>query len=175
MVPLADLLAFTGPAPGSAGDGAAPAGYFGAAAGKAPVPLLARDAVRLGREAASHLSLGPEDSVCVSVSLSHAFGIATGVGGALAGGAVTVLPSAGGIRGCGDPRQRAEVTRDALVSAQCSVLVGDSHTIKALEPLGAPRGLNLRTGLIKVGSGTEVLERTVSWAGVTFATMGTRA
>jgi|AntRauMFilla1563_2_1112583.scaffolds.fasta_scaffold229762_1 hypothetical protein len=95
-----------------------------------------------------------------------------GVASTIMSGATVVLPAVGGIRGCGDPAQRARVTRDAMLHTRSTLLFGDSHTIKALEPLGDPGDHHLRSGLIKIGSGTDFLESTTSYAGVTLRNMG---
>mmetsp|Transcript_29864 Transcript_29864/g.65283 ORF Transcript_29864/g.65283 Transcript_29864/m.65283 type:complete len:307 (-) Transcript_29864:886-1806(-) len=144
-----------------------PAGYFGSSN-----PLTCAEVARLGEDAANNLNITEQDISCVSVSLFHSFGIATGVASTLMAGGTVMLPAVGGIRGCGDPAQRAQVTRDALVHTNSTLLFGDSHTIKALEPLGVPEGLSLRSGLIKVASGTSFLDPTISYAGVTLRTMG---
>eukprot|EP00959_Pyramimonas_sp_CCMP1952_P052518 1097937-Pyramimonas_sp.AAC.2 len=87
-------------------------------------------------------------------------------------GGTVMLPAVGGIRGCGDPAQRAQVTRDALVFTNSTLLFGDSHTIKALEPLSVPQGLSLRGGVIKISSGTDFLDSNISYAGVELRNMG---
>ena len=67
-----------------------------------------------GEDASKHLGLTADDRCCVSITLFHAFGMGTAVGGALLSGAAVVLPAVGGIRGCGNPVQRADLT--ALVT-----------------------------------------------------------
>ncbi|KAK3275647.1 hypothetical protein CYMTET_16230 [Cymbomonas tetramitiformis] len=133
----------------------APSGYFGSSK-----PLTTREIVTLGEEAANELKINASDKSCVSVTLFHSFGIATGSASALLRGAAVVLPTAGGIRGCGDPKQRAQVTLDTILSTQSTLLFGDTHTMKALLPLGVPENLTLRDGVIKIGSGTTFLEST---------------
>ena len=81
------------------------------------------------------------------------------VSGALRAGAAVVLPAVGGIRGCGDPKQRAAVTAEVLASTQASVLFGDTHTLRAMLAVGStPDALALRTGVIKIGSGSTFLD-----------------
>jgi hypothetical protein len=116
-------------------------------------------AMALGRDAAARLVRTGQDRVCCSVTLMHAFGIGSAVTSALSVGAAVVLPAVGGIRGCGDPGQRAEVTREVLAATGATVLFGDTHTLRALVAMGTPpTGLNLRTGVIKIASGSTFLE-----------------
>ena len=118
-------------------------------------------AVALGASVAERLAVGPTDRACVSITLCHAFGIGSAVGSALGSAAAVVLPAVGGIRGCGDATQRAEVTCDVLRASNSTLLFADSHTLQALEalpqpPAGAPR-LALRGGVVKTGSGSDFL------------------
>jgi len=116
-------------------------------------------AITLGQQAAAKLELTSSDVVCASITLMHAFGIGSACSSALATGACVVLPAVGGIRGCGVPTQRAEVTVDVLQSTKATALFGDTHTLKAMRELGdAPAGLQLRTGAIKIGSGSTFLD-----------------
>ena len=59
-----------------------------------------------------------------------------------------------------------------MVETQATLLVGDTHVVKALEQEDAPQQLWLRSGLIKVASGTSFLKGTVSYGGVELMTMG---
>jgi len=125
---------------------------------------LSQDAARtLGQDAASKLGTGVNDRVCCSVTLMHAFGIASSVSSALYSGAAVVLPAVGGIRGCGDPAQRAAVTVEVLAETSATQLFGDTHTLKAMlaaektAAVSAPP-LALRTGVIKIGSGNDFLD-----------------
>jgi len=115
----------------------------------------------LGGDAAATLGVTETDVICCSVTLMHAFGIGSAVGSALnsGAGAAVVLPAVGGIRGCGDPSQRASVTIDVLLSTGTTVMFGDTHTLRAMaaEPVPAARTLSLRTGVIKIGSGNDFL------------------
>ena len=113
----------------------------------------------LGEAAASKLAITPDDRVCCSVTLMHAFGIGSATSSALVSGAAVVLPAVGGIKGCGNPAQRAEVTLDVLKSTQASVMFGDTHTLKAMAALGdCGEGLRLRTGVVKIASGSDFLD-----------------
>ena len=131
-------------------------GIYGGAA------LTHGTALALGADASRKLSIGPGDRVCCSVTLMHAFGIASACTTALISGAAVVLPAVGGIKGCGDPKQRASVTLEILATTGTTVLFGDSHTLKALvalpPPLPEPSALSLRTGVIKIGSGNDFLD-----------------
>ncbi|KAG8466763.1 hypothetical protein KFE25_008142 [Diacronema lutheri] len=144
-------------------------------------PLTQADALAQGSAFAAGLALRPDDRVCVAVTLCHAFGIASACTGAMLSGAAIVLPAVGGIRGCGVPEERAAVTLRVLAAQRCSVLVADTHTLKALgspalvrarEPLDLSA---LRTGACKVGSGADFLDADVEFAGVPLRTVGKRA
>eukprot|EP00933_Yihiella_yeosuensis_P061988 TRINITY_DN64887_c0_g1_i1.p1 TRINITY_DN64887_c0_g1~~TRINITY_DN64887_c0_g1_i1.p1 ORF type:complete len:348 (-),score=76.35 TRINITY_DN64887_c0_g1_i1:47-1090(-) len=132
-----------------------PLGFWGSS--KALTNAEALDV--MGAAAKDRLAITPEDRVLVSITLCHAFGIGSAVGGAWLGGAGVVLPGASGIRGCGSPSQRAEATLSALVSQRCSILFADVHTLKALPSPQASDDLSaLRGGACKVGSGADFLE-----------------
>ena len=127
----------------------------------------------LGEKLRGHLQLTDEDKVCVSVTLYHAFGIGTAVAGAFQAGAAVVLPAVGGLQGCGVPSQRAEVTMQVMLNERCSILIADTHTIKALDELGATTKLpDLRGGVCKVGPGSDFLDVKVLWNGVVLSTLG---
>merc|ERR1712050_529596 len=104
------------------------------------------------------LQITAADRVLVSITLCHAFGIASAVGSALNAGAAVVLPGSSGIRGCGSPSQRAQVTLSVLESQRCSLLFADVHTLKALPSPGQADLSKLRGGACKVGSGSDFLE-----------------
>lgn len=126
-------------------------GVFGTA------PLSHAAAADLGADAASTLGLSAADRVCCSVTLMHAFGVQA-CAAAFGAGAAVVLPAVGGIRGCGDPSQRASVTADVLATSGATVLFGDTHTLRAMAAAPAPAAmLALRTGVIKIGSGSSFL------------------
>eukprot|EP00929_Paragymnodinium_shiwhaense_P066725 TRINITY_DN33504_c0_g1_i2.p1 TRINITY_DN33504_c0_g1~~TRINITY_DN33504_c0_g1_i2.p1 ORF type:complete len:371 (+),score=86.62 TRINITY_DN33504_c0_g1_i2:59-1114(+) len=112
----------------------------------------------MGKDAADFFKLTPADRVLVTITLCHAFGIGSAVGGALQAGATVVLPGASGIRGCGSPSQRAEVSLQVLASEKCSIMFADIHTLKALPAPGAADISTLRGGACKVGSGADFLE-----------------
>jgi hypothetical protein len=88
-------------------EAATPEGLFATYGGSA---LTHEQAAVLGAGAAAGLGSTAADKTCVSITLCHAFGMGSGVGGALTSGGAVVLPAADGIRGCGDPKQRAEVS-----------------------------------------------------------------
>lgn len=130
-------------------------GIYGGAA-------LSHDAaIKLGEAAADRLQIDASDRVCVSVTLFHAFGIGTAATSALCREAAVVLPAVGGIRGCGDPKQRSSVTLDVMRSERATIVFADSHTLRAL-PVDAPDDLMLRGGVCKIGSGSDFLEDVTS-------------
>ena len=145
-----------------------PLGFFGSVE-----PLLHSSAVQMGAEAAMQLNAGSSDRCCVSITLCHAFGIGSAVGCALHSGGAIVLPAVGGIRGCGDPKQRAEVTVDVLRETESTLLFADTHTLKAFENLRVDAdSLALRSGVVKVGSGKDFLPESVNFASVKLRTLG---
>ena len=115
----------------------------------------------MGEDASDKLDMRNKDRVCVSITLCHAFGIGSAVGSCIQSGAAIVLPAVGGIRGCGDPKQRAKVTLDIISSEKCTVLFADTHTLKALPEPGDLDISSLRTGVVKTGSGTKFLKDTI--------------
>jgi len=134
-------------------DAAAPLGYWGSTK-----PLTCGEALStMAADTREQLAVTSDDRVLVSITLCHAFGIASAVGSAFLAGASVVLPGASGIRGCGSPTQRAAVTLEVLASARCSVLFSDVHTLKALPPPAGADLSALRTGACKVGSGASFL------------------
>ena len=154
-------------------------GNFGGAA------LSHGQAFAMGTDAASKLSLTSSDRVCCSVTLMHAFGIGSAVTSALSVGGAVVLPAVGGIRGCGNPSQRASVTMEVLASTGATVLFGDTHTLKAMAAEeGSAPATKLRTGVVKIGSGATFLDGVteapqkdgnplkLEWQGVKFVAIG---
>lgn len=144
------------------------ASYNGAA-------MTQKQAVSLGQNAASVLKSTAEDRSCVSITLCHSFGFGSGVGSAFMSGGAVVLPAAGGIRGCGDPKQRAAVTAEVLATTGCSLLFADAPILKQLqgmELIGG--GSKLRTGVVKVGSGTDIFDdgSGMRYAGAALLAMG---
>ena len=126
---------------------------------------LAEDAVR-------HLELTPSDTACVSITLSHAFGIGSAAAACLSSGACISLPNVDGLHGCGVPSDRAAATFLALEDG-ATVLYADTHTLKAL-----PSDVNLpqlRTGVCKISSGADFLEQGSPFAGLNLWTLGKRA
>ena len=125
---------------------------------------LAEDAVR-------HLELTPSDTACVSITLSHAFGIGSAAAACLSSGACISLPNVDGLHGCGVPSDRAAATLLALEDG-ATVLYADTHTLKAL-----PSDVNLpqlRTGVCKISSGADFLEQGSPFAGRNLWTLGKR-
>ena len=49
-------------------------------------------------------------------------------------GASVVLPGVTGIRGCGKPTERAELSRVVMDASEATLLLGDAHTLKELAP-----------------------------------------
>ena len=156
-------------------------GYFGST-----TPLRHGEAAALGAAARARLALTADDRACVAITLCHAFGIGSAVAAALGAGAAVVLPAVGGIRGCGVPSQRAQVTREVVAAERCTLLFADSHTLGALPPgdddASAPP-LSLRGGVVKIGSGSDFLDdvketsiggsmRALKYGGVPLIAMG---
>ena len=125
---------------------------------------LAEDAVR-------HLELTPSDTACVSITLSHAFGIGSAAAACLSSGARISLPNVDGLHGCGVPSDRAAATLLALEDG-ATVLYADTHTLKALPADAALPAL--RAGVCKVASGSDFLARSSPFAGRDLWTLGTR-
>ena len=73
-------------------------------------------------------------------------GIGSAVTSAVMSGAAVVLPAVGGIKGCGDPKQRAGVTVEVLHETQSTLLFADTHIIKQM-PAG-DCSLRLRGGQV---------------------------
>jgi len=148
--------------------------------------LSSGEVMQLGKAATEALEITASDRCCVSITLCHSFGIAHAVGGTINAGAAVVLPAVGGIRGCGVPSQRAEVTLQVLGQTQSTLMFGDFHTLKALPDDSGSTDLSaLRGGVVKCGSGTDFLDmeqatvggdtRKLEYKGVTFKAMGKRA
>jgi len=127
-------------------------------------------AVMLGQEAAAALQASPADKTCVSITLCHAFGMGSGVGSALVSGGAVVLPAADGIRGCGDPKQRAVATAEVLRETGSTLLFADTHIIKQMPPDGASGAL--RGGLVKVSSGTAIFDTGLAYGGAALLSIG---
>ena len=135
-----------------------------------PTPLTNGAILEQGDDAGAVLAITEHDKICVSITLCHAFGIASACAGAFLAGAAVVLPAVGGIRGCGVPSQRAEATLETLAREQCTMLFADTHTLKALpEPT---TDLALKGGAVKIGSGSDFLYETREYAGVLLTTLG---
>jgi hypothetical protein len=111
---------------------------------------LTNDAIdELAEDAVRHLELTPSDTACVSITLSHAFGIGSAAAACLSSGACISLPNVDGLHGCGVPSDRAAATLLALEDG-ATVLYADTHTLKAL-----PSDVNLpqlRTGVCLCGN-----------------------
>lgn len=127
-------------------------GIFGSA------KLSNGEALALGEAAANRLGTTSSDRACVSVTLFHAFGIGSAACSAFLRSGAVVLPAVGGIKGCGDPQQRAAVTLDVLQCSRATQLFADTHTLRAM-PAAEGRDLSsLRTGVVKIGSGSDFLD-----------------
>ena len=104
-----------------------------------------------GAAAASALRIATSDVTCVSVPLAHPMGFGFGVLSAFQGKSAIVLPSLEG-----GTEAAAANTAQAMSSEKCTLLLADSHVLKAL-PAAAPDGLDVfRGGLTKIGSGDAV-------------------
>ena len=137
-------------------------------------PFTNQDALALGSNSAWELAMIDTDSICVGVTLCHAFGMGSAICGALESGASIVLPAVGGIKGCGVPSERAKATMQTLESEKCTLLFADTHTLEAMKAYDNPAALNLRGGVCKVASGSDFLDDTVKFGGVPIMTMGKR-
>lgn len=136
-------------------------------------PYTNSQALYDGKQAHWNLAMSSDDIVCISVTLSHPFGIGSALCSTLLAGGTVALPGVGGIQGCGIPSQRASATYDTLQNENCTLLFADTHTYKALPPNIQPHDLkSLRGGVCKVGSGSDFLNETLSLAGVQLRTMG---
>lgn len=145
-------------------------------------PLPNTQIVQLAKAAQTQLQLMEKDSVLISITLCHQFGIASGVGAALLAGSTIVLPAVGGIRGCGVPAERAAAVRQVLAEEACTILFSDAPIVKQLlkssEDGGSrPQVKNapgLRSGVVKTGSGSDFLDEKMEVAGIPLWTMGAR-
>ena len=134
-------------------------------------PLTNDTIEELAEDAVRHLELTPSDTACVSITLSHAFGIGSAAAACLASGACISLPNVDGLHGCGVPSDRAAATLLALEDG-ATVLYADTHTLKALpEEVNPPQ---LRTGVCKISSGADFLEQGSPFAGRNLWTLGKR-
>eukprot|EP00936_MAST-01D_sp_MAST-1D-sp1_P002217 g2217.t1 len=121
-----------------------------------------------GTASARELALTADDKVCVPVPLNHAMGFGFGLLAALSVGSTVVLPAA---------LADSSATAAALRDEQCTVLLTDTHLMRALDTLPETESLaasaNLRTGLVKIGSGEQFgLGEGYAWADTRFVTVG---
>ena len=121
-----------------------------------------------GAASARGLALAANDKVCVPVPLNHAMGFGFGLLAALSAGSAVVLPAA---------LADSSATAAALRDEQCTVLLTDTHLMRALDTLpeteSSAAAASLRTGLVKVGSGEQFgLGEGYAWAGTPFTTVG---
>jgi len=136
-------------------------------------PFTNKEALELGDQVAVRLGMSEDDTVCVSITLCHAFGIGSAACSALTAGATIMLPAVGGIRGCGVPSERAQATFDVLKRENCTLLFADTHTLKALPDANDTTLPSLRGGVCKIGSGSDFLDgETRTYAGAELFTMG---
>ena len=134
--------------------------------------------VRNAMAASGALRIARGDSVCVPVPLAHAMGLGFGALAALASGARLVLPPTLGSAADGDAARDAmcAATLDVLRSEKCTLVVADSHVVRAARDRGARAdGYEaLRGGLTKVGSGDVIgAAPAVPFLGVDLLTVGT--
>mmetsp|Transcript_31841 Transcript_31841/g.52489 ORF Transcript_31841/g.52489 Transcript_31841/m.52489 type:complete len:303 (-) Transcript_31841:115-1023(-) len=147
------------------GDESTPHGYYNSA-----TAYTNQQALTHGMEAVEELKITEDDTLCISITLCHPFGMGSAVCAALQTGACIALPAVGGIQGCGVPSDRASATLQVLESEQCTILFADTHTLKALpEPSSS---LSLRNGVVKIGSGSTFLEDTREFGGISLKTIG---
>lgn len=148
-----------------------PHAYFNSA-----TALQSHDVVQLGEAAANKLEMVASDKVCVSITLCHSFGIASGVAAVFSRGATLVLPAVGGIRGCGNPSERAESTLQVMAATGATLLLADTHIVKSFpsDLSSQSKTSTLRGGIVKTGSGSDFLDEMVSVGGVDLFTMGKR-
>jgi acyl-CoA synthetase (AMP-forming)/AMP-acid ligase II len=117
-----------------------------------------------GAAAAQELRLTSADRLCVPVTLNHSMGFGFGCLAAWHAGAALVLPS---------PTPDAAATLAAVRDERCSILLADSHTLKALSDVQREQVPSLRGGLSKVGSGEAFgLGEPRVFAGVALVTVG---
>lgn len=135
-------------------------------------PFTNQEALEQGENAAFELAMCEDDIVCVSITLCHAFGMGSAVCSALAAGSTIVLPTVGGIQGCGVPSERAKATLDVLKSEQCTLFFADTHTLKALPEPNQLTDLKLRGGVCKIGSGSTFSDEIRKYGGVKLRTIG---
>ena len=151
-----------------------PLGYFNSSK-----PLVDQEAVQLGENLAAKLDVTSCDRVAVAITLYHQFSHMA-MNAIFSRGATLVLPAVGGLHGCGVPSQRAAATLSVMVEEKCSLLVADTHTVKALNgedlkiPLRDADLGSLRGGVCKVASGAEFLDPVVELKGVNLVTLGKR-
>ena len=120
--------------------------YFSTTRAAADAALVAN-----GAAAASALEIATSDLTCVSVPLAHPMGFGFGVLSAFQGRSAVVLPSLQG-----GTEAAAASTAQAMAEEKCTLLLADSHVLKAL-PAAAPDGLAaFRGGLTKIGSGDAI-------------------
>ena len=119
-----------------------------------------------GEAMIEHLDIGEEDIICVPITLCHAFGMSATLA-ALSSSCTLLLPS---------PTASAEHTVAALESNGGTVLLADTHTLKALETSGFNAPPTLRGGFVKVGSGDIIgAGPPAQWCDVRLATVGKQA
>ena len=133
--------------------------------------------VDMARASARALGIESGDSVCVPVPLAHSMGFAFGALAAFSRGARVVLPP--GLASAGESAEAREamcqVTLDVLASEKCTLVVADSHVLKAAGDNSLRRvGYEaLRGGLTKVGSGDAIgAVDAVKFIGVDLLTVG---
>ena len=140
------LEAFRGKNSPEIGAGSSSSYYFSTQRGVADAALVGN-----GLAAAKALEIKENDSLCVSVPLAHPMGLGFGVLSAFQGKAAIVLPSLEG-----GAESAAANTVETMVQEKCTLLLADSHVLKAL-PLAPPDGAEaFRGGLTKIGSGDGV-------------------
>ena len=146
--------------------------YYNSAKGVSGMELM-----DMAHASARALGIESSDSVCVPVPLAHSMGFAFGALAAFSRGARVVLPP--GLASAGESAEAREamcrVTLDVLASEKCTLVVADSHVLKAAGDNSRRRvGYEaLRGGLTKVGSGDVIgAVEGVKFIGVDLLTVG---
>ncbi len=132
-------------------------------------PLTCREVLDHGANAAEELSLKVEDKVCVSIPLSHAFGIGSACASALCSGSTVVLPD---IHSCSVPSLCADATLSTLKNYECTILFVDTHTLKVLPDINEDELPHLKGGVCKIRLGLDFLPEQREFAGKIFKTIG---
>jgi len=127
-------------------------------------PITQKEIVELARSMQSELALTADDCVVLPVPLAHSFGFGSGAMATLMAGGTLVLP----------PSKDAEVVLQAIQDHHATVLLCDTHIIKAFQEMNmSSDSASLRAGVVKVGSGnTFQMGPPILWSNTSFITIG---